>query len=42
MDNLWYLPIFGLVVYPLQLFATFIHEASHVIATLLTGIRCRA
>src|SRR5580765_7814949 len=33
----WYLPIFGLVVYPLQLFATFIHEASHVIATLLTG-----
>ena len=33
----WYLPVVGLVVYPLQLFATFVHEASHVIATLLTG-----
>ena len=33
----WYLPFVGLVVYPLQLFATFIHEGSHVLATLLTG-----
>ena len=33
----WYLPVLGFVVYPLQLFATFIHEGSHVLATLLTG-----
>src|SRR4026209_2067539 len=33
----WYLPLLGYVVYPLQLFATFIHEGSHVLATLLTG-----
>jgi hypothetical protein len=33
----WYLPVLGYVVYPLQLFATFVHEGSHVIATLLTG-----
>jgi hypothetical protein len=33
----WYLPMVGLVVYPLQLFATFIHEGAHVLATLLTG-----
>ena len=33
----WYLPLLGLVVYPLQLFATFIHEGAHVLATLLTG-----
>ncbi len=33
----WYLPFVGYVVYPLELFATFIHEGSHVLATLLTG-----
>lgn len=33
----WYLPFVGYVVYPLQLFATFIHEGSHVLATVLTG-----
>ena len=32
-----YLPVVGLLVYPLQLFATFIHEGAHVLATLLTG-----
>lgn len=30
-------PSLGFVVYPLQLFATFIHEGSHVLATVLTG-----
>ncbi len=33
----WFLPITSYVVYPLQLFATFIHEGSHVLAALLTG-----
>src|SRR5438874_4633680 len=33
----WYLPLVGYIVYPLQLFATFVHEGSHVLATLLTG-----
>ena len=33
----WYLPVVGYIVYPLQLFATFVHEGSHVLATLLTG-----
>jgi hypothetical protein len=33
----WYLPFAGYIVYPLQLFATFVHEGSHVLATLLTG-----
>lgn len=33
----WYLPLVGYVVYPLQLFATFIHEGGHVLATVLTG-----
>src|SRR5215213_6604728 len=30
-------PSLAYVVYPLQLFATFIHEGSHVLATVLTG-----
>ena len=30
-------PSFNYLVYPLQLFATFIHEGSHVLATVLTG-----
>lgn len=33
----WYLPIAAFLVYPLQLFATFIHEGAHVLATVLTG-----
>ncbi len=33
----WYLPFVGYIVYPLQLFATFIHESSHALATLITG-----
>jgi len=33
----WYLPLAAFIVYPLQLFATFIHEGSHVLATVLTG-----
>ncbi|HMJ09058.1 MAG TPA: M50 family metallopeptidase [Pyrinomonadaceae bacterium] len=32
-----YLPLVGYVVYPLQLFATFIHEGGHVLAAILTG-----
>lgn len=32
-----YLPLVGYIVYPLQLFATFIHEGGHVLATILTG-----
>lgn len=33
----WYFPVFGYIVYPLQLFATFVHEGGHVLATVLTG-----
>jgi len=33
----WYMPVVGYIVYPLQLFATFIHESSHALMTLLTG-----
>lgn len=33
----WFLPIMSWVVYPLQLFATFVHEGSHVLASVLTG-----
>lgn len=32
-----YIPIIGYLTYPLRLFATFVHEGSHVLATLLTG-----
>lgn len=32
-----YYPVLGFVVYPLQLFATFVHEGSHVLATVMTG-----
>ncbi len=34
-----FLPITNYLVYPLQLFATFIHEGSHVLAAVLTGSR---
>lgn len=33
----WFIPLASYVVYPLQLFATFIHEGGHVLATILTG-----
>lgn len=33
----WFLPALNYVVYPLQLFATFVHEGSHVLAAVLTG-----
>ncbi len=33
----WYLPFVGYIVYPLQLFATFVHESSHALMTLITG-----
>ena len=33
----FYFPFAGYIVYPLQLFATFVHEGSHVLATLMTG-----
>ncbi|MBC7899762.1 MAG: M50 family metallopeptidase [Saprospiraceae bacterium] len=33
----WYIPLTSYIVYPLQLFATFVHEGSHVLATVLTG-----
>jgi hypothetical protein len=32
-----YLPLLNYLVYPLQLFATFIHEGSHVLAAVITG-----
>jgi hypothetical protein len=32
-----FLPFVGYVLYPLQLFATFVHEGGHVLATLITG-----
>src|SRR5215204_5158629 len=33
----YFFPSLSYLVYPLQLFATFIHEGSHVLATVLTG-----
>jgi hypothetical protein len=33
----WYLPLAGYIFYPLQLFATFIHESSHALAAFITG-----
>lgn len=33
----WYFPFANYISYPLQLFATFVHEGSHVLATLMTG-----
>lgn len=33
----FYFPFAGYIVYPLQLFATFVHEGSHVLATVMTG-----
>ena len=33
----WILPSLSYLVYPLQLFATFVHEGSHVLAAVITG-----
>lgn len=33
----WFIPVAAYVLYPLQLFATFIHEGSHAIAAFITG-----
>ena len=33
----WYIPLLGYIVYPLQLFATFIHEGSHALVAFITG-----
>lgn len=33
----WFIPAAAWIVYPLQLFATYIHEGSHVLAAVLTG-----
>src|SRR5688572_18971288 len=32
-----YLPLIGYLTYPLRIFATFIHEGGHALATVLTG-----
>ena len=34
---LWFLPYADYLVYPIRLFVTFIHEGSHVLASLITG-----
>lgn len=34
---LWRVPYFGALVYPLRLFATFVHELAHGLAALATG-----
>lgn len=33
----WYMPVVEWIVYPLQLFATFVHEGSHALMALITG-----
>lgn len=32
-----YIPLIGYLTYPIRIFATFVHEGSHVLATILTG-----
>lgn len=34
---LWFLPYADILVYPIRLFVTFIHEGGHVLASLVTG-----
>lgn len=34
---LWNIPALDVVLYPLQLFTTYVHEAGHALATLITG-----
>lgn len=36
---LWNQPIFNSVLYPLRLFVTYIHEAGHSLAAIITGGR---
>lgn len=33
----WFFPFLNYVFYPLQLFATFVHEGAHVLAAVITG-----
>ena len=33
----WYIPLVSYLTYPLRIFATFIHEGGHALATVLTG-----
>ena len=33
----WYIPLVGYLTYPLRIFATFIHEGGHALASVLTG-----
>lgn len=33
----WFIPIAAYLVYPLQLFATFVHEGGHALAAFITG-----
>lgn len=33
----WFVPLLSYVMYPLQLFATFVHEGGHALATFITG-----
>lgn len=34
---LWYIPVAQLVLYPVRLFVTIVHESGHAVMTLLTG-----
>jgi hypothetical protein len=34
---LWFIPYAGILVYPIRLFVTFIHEGGHALMSLLTG-----
>lgn len=34
---LWNIPLLRLVLYPLNLFTTYVHEAGHAVATIITG-----
>jgi hypothetical protein len=34
---LWFVPFAGVLTYPIRLFVTFIHEAGHALAALITG-----
>src|SRR5688572_7005917 len=33
----WFIPLLSYMTYPLRIFATFIHEGGHALATVLTG-----
>ena len=34
---IWNVPFFSFIAYPLRLFVTYVHEAGHSLAALLTG-----